>query len=65
MQNNTTTKPIKTNNMTAEFILWLKDYYQYKDGMWYCKLEKPYVTGSQRKFYTEEELIRKYKETYG
>ena len=49
--------------MNKEFILWLKDYYQYKDGTWYCKLEKPYLTGDQRKFYTDEELIRKYKET--
>lgn len=41
-----------------KFLQWLKDnhFHQYKDGTWYTTLERPYVKGQQRKFYTVEEM---------
>jgi hypothetical protein len=45
-----------------EFLTWLKDNHWYAcDKGWYTTKERPYVKGSARKYYTNEELIIKYK----
>ena len=43
-----------------ELLVWLKDnkFHQYKEGTWYTINERPYVLVKNRKFYTEEQVIK-------
>jgi len=45
-----------------QFLQWLKEnkFHQYKDGNWYTTNERPYIKGTQRKYYTDEQLIELY-----
>jgi tRNA G10 N-methylase Trm11 len=49
-----------------DFLVWLKEnhWHVYKDGTWFTSKDHAYMNGKPRKFYTEEQLIEKYKE-YG
>lgn len=49
-----------------KFLIWLKDNHWnvYKDGTWYTTNEKEYIVGKPRKFYTEEQIIKKYEKEY-
>jgi hypothetical protein len=44
-----------------KFLIWLQDNHWYAcDKGWYTTQEKPYVKGSARKYYTNEELMEKF-----
>jgi hypothetical protein len=45
-----------------EFLIWLKEnhFHLYKDGTWYSTNERPYLNGKNRKYYTDDELIKLY-----
>jgi len=44
-----------------EFLIWLQNNHWYAcDKGWYTTQERPYVTRSARKYYTNEELIEKF-----
>ena len=49
--------------MMIEFLQWLEDnhWHRYKDGTYYTTSEQHYIHGKQRKFYTKEELVDKFK----
>jgi hypothetical protein len=51
--------------MLIEFLQWLEDnqWHRYKDGTYYSTSPDQYVHGTQRKFYTKEELIENYEHT--
>jgi hypothetical protein len=53
-------KEIYNKNMLTDFINWIKEnkFCQYKDGTWYSLLERPYIDGSQRIYYKDEQLIQ-------
>jgi hypothetical protein len=52
---------LKTNNM-INFLTWLKDNHWYAcDKGWYTTKERPYVKRDARKYYTNEELMEKFK----
>ena len=53
------------NEYIVTFLVWIKEnhFHQYKDGTWYTTTERPYVRGEQRKFYTDEQLIKLFQET--
>lgn len=46
----------------VNFLAWIKEnnWCEYKDGTWYTTNERPYIKGTQRKFYTEEEVVELY-----
>jgi hypothetical protein len=46
-----------------EFLQWLEDnqWHRYKDGTYYTTSQQYYIHGKQRKFYTKEELVDKFK----
>lgn len=47
-----------------EFLIWLKEnhWHVYKNGKWFTTTDQPYIDGEPRKTYTEEQVIKKYKE---
>lgn len=49
--------------MLTDFINWIKEnkFCKYKDGTWYSLLEKPYIDGSQRRYYKDEQLVELFK----
>jgi len=50
----------------TDFLQWLADnqWYKYKDGTWYTTNERPYIHGKTRRYYTNEELIKLYDNSY-
>lgn len=46
-----------------ELLVWLKEnnWHVYKDGSWYCLNEKDYIHGKSRKYYTEQQVVNKFK----
>jgi len=44
----------------TKLLSWLKEnnWHLYKDGTWYTLNEKPYTQGKQRKYYTEDEVVK-------
>ena len=45
-----------------EFLIWLQNNHWYAcDKGWFTTKERPYVKGIARKYYTNEELIEKFK----
>ena len=47
-------------SLYLDFLQWLEDnqWHRYKDGTYYSTSPDHYVHGTQRKFYTKEELVR-------
>ena len=50
------------NSNLADFLKWLGDnkWHRYKDGKWFTTTELPYMDAQPRRFYTEEEMVKKY-----
>lgn len=48
-----------------ELLIWLKQNHWcvYKDGTWYTILERDYIMGKPRKYYTEEQVIALYEKS--
>lgn len=54
-------KQIEKQNK-IDFLVWLKEnhWHVYKDGTWFTSKDHAYIEGKPRKFYTEEQVIKKY-----